>query len=406
MRPGSGWDARLDFAAEGYINEDHVARFERLAPLGQNRLPARPTTACFHYGWYGPGRRQRETPTVRYLGGNYQSTDRRTEEEFNDLKAEFGIDADILSWIDDREVLRAFERGYLSAANRGTRRFGLLYESQINLRARGRLSMERGSAAATKLIHDFRAMGAWLRDAASTADTEILFVDGRPVVYVFGSHTFGVNDGQLPDVGRALARARSEFAETFGTVPYLIGDESLFPGDPEVRIDRRYRAAYFDAVTRYHHYDEAFIRELGDGETVNLDADYVKRIVELEQRSAAGFDTVRNRYSDRRVRAIPSAAAGFAKRGLPTLQASRHNYETLLDAMQELVNDAHRGERRRRLAVEAGSPPLVLLGSWNEEFEGHALLPASRSAALADDKHSGFDWLFAIKSRYGSVPPR
>jgi len=316
--PRSNWDPRLDFLSRGRLLEDNLAEFDRLAPALATQLPPRPITACWHYGWYGPGRRQRETPTMRYIGGNYLSTDRRTEETFNNLKNEFGISADMLSWIDNRDTLRAFERGYLSASNRGQRRFGLLYESQINLEARGRISMSPARRAPTKLAHDFRRMGQWLRDVAGPDRDDVLRIDGRPVIYLYGSHTFGVNNAELPDVGTALVRARDDFAAAFGALPYLVGDESIFPGDAEVALDRRFRAQYFDAITRYHHYDERQVRELGGDRAIRLDADHIARIVALEQRNNTGFAGTRNRWSDQPIVTIPSMAAGFAKRGLPS----------------------------------------------------------------------------------------
>ena len=99
-------------------------------------------------------------------------------------------------------------------------------------------------------------------------------------------------------------------------------------------------------------------------------------------------------------------AAGFAKRGLPSLRASRADYEALIDAMQTVADESNAGRRRKRLNAEAAAPSLVFVGSWNEEFEGHALMPASRNVALANGRQAGFDWLHALKSRYGSVPSR
>lgn len=405
IRPHSRWDPRLDFLSQGRLSDADLEAFDRRAPAVGTRLPPRPITACWHYGWYGPGRRARETPTVRYVGGNYLSSDRHTEEGFNALKEEFGISADILSWINDRTLLRAFERGYFSAANHDRRRFGLLYESQINLAARGRISMGPDRRSATRLRQDFHQMGRWLREVAGARARNVLRVDERPVVYLYGSHTFGINDAGLPDVGAALIAAREAFAESFGSPPYLIGDESIFPGDAHVAFDRRYRAQYFDAVTRYHHYDERWTRGLGDGRAVRLDAAHVERVVALEQRNIDGFAGTRNRFTDRHVSVIPSAAAGFAKRGLPSLRASRADYEALLDAMQEIAETGRALRRRQRLRSASDDATLIFLGSWNEEFEGHAVMPATRNGALATGRYAGFDWLHAIKSRYGVVPP-
>lgn len=404
VRPADDWNARLDFLGRGSTDPERLLHFDRLAPTLGKRLPPRPVVACWHYGWYGRGRRRREAPTVSYVGGDYLSTDHRTEEEFNALKEEFGINADFLSWIDDRDLLRAYARGYLSASNHSRRRFGLLYESQINLAANGRIDLGPEAPHAAKLVRDFRRMGQWLVDAAGSDAAGWLRVDGRPVVYLFGSHTFGRTDRDLPAVGTALIRAREEFAETAGVPPYLIGDESIFPADPDVALNRRYRASHFDAVTRYHHYDQAHIRQHGDDGAVRMNAAYRDTIVALERRNMEGFAKVKNRYTDAAVLVVPSSAAGFAKRGLPSLRASREDYEGWLEAMQTLTDEHLDLRHRDRLNTSSLAAPLVFVGSWNEEFEGHALMPASQSRALAERRQAGFDWLYAIKSRYGVVP--
>lgn len=403
-RPRGEWDARLDFLGRGTVSAERLAQFDRLAPALGTRLPPRPVIACWHYGWYGPGRRRREIPTVRYIDGTYLSTDRRVEETFNTVKEEFGIDADILSWIDNRNLLRAYGSGYLSAANRDRRRFGLLYESQINLDISGRVSLARSKPHVGKFLKDFRRMGQWLAEAVGNDGPGLLRVDGRPLIYLFGSHTFGPRDRDLPAVGAALLRAREEFAEAFGAYPYLVGDESIFPGDSEVALNRRYRARFFDAVTRYHHYDARHVRALGNDGTVRMDAAYRDRIVRLERRNMEGFASVTNRYTDDPVLVIPSSAAGFAKGGLPSLRASRQDYVGMLEAMQDLTDGHLELRHRERLHTARLAAPLVFVGSWNEEFEGHALMPSAQNRALADRQHDGFDWLYAIKSRYGVAP--
>jgi hypothetical protein len=266
------------------------------------------------------------------------------------------------------------------------------------------VSLARNKPHVGKFLKDFRRMGQWLAEAVGPDGPGLLRVDGRPLIYLFGSHTFGPRDRDLPAVGAALLRAREEFAEAFGAYPYLVGDESIFPGDPEVALDRRYRARFFDAVTRYHHYDERHVRAIGNDKAVRLDAAYRDRIVQLERRNMAGFARVNSRYTDDPVLVIPSSAAGFAKRGLPSLQASREDYGDLLAAMQGLTDEHLELRHRERLHTDSLAAPLVFVGSWNEEFEGHALMPAAQNHALLDRRQDGYDWLYAIKSRYGVAP--
>ena len=181
----------------------------------------------------------------------------------------------------------------------------------------------------------------------------------------------------------------------------MIGDESLFPADPEPGIDRLYRAAYFDAITRYHHYDEAHIRGLAAGGPVRLDAAHRRRLLSLERRTMRGYRQVRNRFTDAPLLVIPSSAAGFAKNRLPTLGASGNDYAALLRDMQTLIDEHIAELHSRRIGTAALPAPLVFVGSWNEEFEGHALMPASSNRALIEPARAGLDWLYAIKALYG-----
>jgi hypothetical protein len=45
--------------------------------------------------------------------------------------------------------------------------------------------------------------------------------------------------------------------------------------------------------------------------------------------------------------------------------------------------------------------PIYTVGSWNEEFEGHAVFPAGYNASLLETHQSGFDMAFAIKQVFG-----
>jgi len=110
---------------------------------------------------------------------------------------------------------------------------------------------------------------------------------------------------------------------------------------------------------------------------------------------------VRNRYSGDPLLVIPSSAAGFAKARLPSLLASRDDYAGLLAAMQELTDEHLSNVHAKRLGTPALPAPLVIAGSWNEEFEGHALMPAASNRVLFDKRHGGLDWPYVLKSIYG-----
>ena len=94
-----------------------------------------------------------------------------------------------------------------------------------------------------------------------------------------------------------------------------------------------------------------------------------------------------------------------AKRGLPGLLASRADYAALLEDALELTYAHLRARHADRLYSSALEAPLVLVGSWNEEFEGHALMPAARNEAVAGRRQHGYDWLLALKSVFGVSRP-
>ena len=45
--------------------------------------------------------------------------------------------------------------------------------------------------------------------------------------------------------------------------------------------------------------------------------------------------------------------------------------------------------------------PIYVVGSWNEEFEGHAVFPASFNLSLPEVTQHGFDLAMAIKEIFG-----
>lgn len=397
-----GWDHRADVLATGAVTASDLAAWEALAAaVPPVALPPRPLVTCFHYGWYRTARRG-GSATMRYRGGHYVSASRRTEEEFNRLKHEFGISADLLSWIEQPSNRTAFERGYLAAASLRERRFGFLYETVINLEARGRLAFRRSPELARRLAAGFAAMGEWASRAVGERGARPLAPGGRPVVYLFASHLFGDTRDDLPAVGEALAAARDAFARAFGRPPFLIGDESPFPADGGVAFDRAYRARWFDAVTRYHHYDEREIRGLAGGSpAVRLDAEHRARIVANEQRAIDGFRGVRNEFTGAPLLVVPSSAAGFAKQDMPALRATGEEYRALLADIQSLTDRHLAHDHAGRLGTAELPAALVLVGSWNEEFEGHALMPAAANEALVESGQDGFEWLRAIRGLYG-----
>ncbi|MGD8331308.1 MAG: hypothetical protein PVJ49_17890 [Acidobacteriota bacterium] len=404
--PLEGYDYRADLFGRGSVTTDDLDAFDAEAIFGP--APPRPVVMCWHYGWYHPTRRQGEATTTTYLGGDYLSDDALVAERFHALKNEFGITADLLSWIDPsigfEPTLGNYDRGYFAAPGVATRRFGWLYETAINLGSSAPMSLAPGTGQRERLVENFRQMALRMVDPTTGGlYGNVLQIDGRPVVYLFASHLLGTSVLSLIDVVRALDEARRVFIEAAGVAPYLIGDESPFLEELEL-LDpgRRLRATFCDAVTRYHHYDENLVAAFALGGPVHLGGAYLDRVLGLERRAIAAFAGVRNRFTGAPVLVIPSSAAGFAKAGFPTLLSSRGDYERLLRATRALAE-----QHRATLAADsagAAIPPVApaIVGSWNEEFEGHAVFPVSRSEALVRGTRDGFEWPSAIKQVYGS----
>ena len=45
--------------------------------------------------------------------------------------------------------------------------------------------------------------------------------------------------------------------------------------------------------------------------------------------------------------------------------------------------------------------PVYTVGSWNEEYEGHAVFPAQFNLALSETEQAGFDFVMALKEAFG-----
>ena len=416
LEPNPGYDFRADLLGRGRVSDADLQLFDQLASPGP-ALP-RPLVICWHYGWYHPTRRIQEPTTATYLGGDYLSDDPSVEEGFHALKHEFGISAELLSWTSEPDSagshqLVNYERGYFAAPSAPARRFGWLYETTVNLRSTQPMRLAESTGRPAMLEDHFRRMARRMVDPnRGVISDNVLRIDGRPVVYMFASHLLGTDTASFGEVGGALDRARAAFIEQAGVAPYWIGDEALFAVDAGVTEGRRFRAPFFDAITRYHHYEATVVEGLGAQlSEVRLAGAYAARVLETERRTAEAFAGVRNRYTGAPVLVLPSSAAGFAKAGLPTLRASRTEYAEFLRAMLEITDDNFRraAESVTGAATSRGpasqpaplSAPPVIVGSWNEEFEGHAVFPARNNPAMVPAGLGGFEWLMALKEVFG-----
>ena len=408
VKPNKGYDYRADLFARGRVGETDLnayREFTRQAPATTSSTSKRPITVAWHYGWYRKAKRNRKTLTVGYLEGDYASSDPAVEWRFNRLKNEFGVTVDALSWISPtvrRSIWQNYTSGYLQARNARTRYMALLYEAGINLGSPGpgkRVDFNKLEVR-NALINDFILMARHFAEAS--AKTRIFTLEGKPVIFFFGTHAWGVrgpNTGEFDWIDDTLEVAQRRFRNEYGTLPYLVGDELLLSEGDHFGNDRLRRLVNFNALYSYHHASSQRDVIAHGG---HLRSRYVELQKRLNESNWATVGEMRNRFNGRRLLIIPSLAAGFAKTGLKRLWTTRKMYVDFLRTMQDHhLTGFVRPQFGDRLGTSALPAPIVSVGSWNEEFEGHAILPARFNKCLESVEHKGFDLAMAVKQVFG-----
>lgn len=411
LTPHPDFDPRADVFGRGVVDQlsvDSVQHTVEAQASGLVEPEPRPITVAWHYGWYNVPFRPPELQTVRFRGGDYRSEDVEVETLFNDQKNEFGITVDALSWIPRRandRVLDNFRKGILSTPNLSTRHVALLYESTIALPLAGK-RIDFLNPGVPQLLHnDFRLMGRFLAEARDRG-ARIFTLDGRPVMFIFGSHTWGLlptATEQFTALEIAIDVAREEFRNAYGALPFIVGEEMIFSADRELSADRARRLTSFDATHVYHH---AFIKnhelapEVG-GAFVATES-YITHQAEVLAHNFALIDEIRNRYNGNSLLLIPNLSPGFAKPGLRSLLMGRAGYADFMKAMRAAYLDQLAvGRRGEVLGTPRLPAPVYIVGSWNEEFEGHAVFPARFNRSLPEVTQRGFDLAMAIREAFG-----
>lgn len=408
LQPADGYDFRADLYGRGTVDRaDLRAAADARAMVGTDPSVrrARPITVAWHYGWYNFAARRPKGHHAWFKGGGYSSRSPETEALFNDLKNEFGITVDALSWADptvDNNLNSNLELGYFNAGNARTRYTALLYESLLSLRARpgDRIDFEANKTR-SRLVENFRGMARFFKKLRDESRARIFALDGRPVIFIYASHTWGLNvDGtgeQYRRIDEAMENAIANFEAIYGSRPFIVGEETTFAESDRFDEGRRRRSANFDAVFIYHHASNADFIVRGGRE---LRGDYVDQVKEVIGHTYDGALEHRNRFTDKQILVIPSLAAGFSKIGVPTLFANRQNYA---DFLKEMLAHHHDSYMVRAFGEEGAraQPAIVSVGSWNEEWEGHAVFPCDFNRTLAPRAQNGFDYCMAIKQAFG-----
>ena len=159
----------------------------------------------------------------------------------------------------------------------------------------------------------------------------------------------------------------------------------------------------FDAIYTYHHAPLKRLRVAGGlGDRLFASPRYIDHQAAILRHNFRLTAGVENRYTGHPVLVIPNLAPGFAKPGYPLLMMGRGEYADFM----KTVRDAHvgllaEGPWQGRLGAELFPAPIYAVGSWNEEFEGHAVFPASFNESLPEVVQEGFDLVMAIKETFG-----
>ena len=407
VEPNTSYDHRADIFGRAQIDQEAVDAVARTIALHADGVPApvpRPITVAWHYGWYDTVQRPLLLQTVRYLNGDYLSSDPRVEEEFNQLKNEFGVTVDALSWMPERvrpSLLPNYEAGYFAASNAATRHVALLYENTLALPDTGGRFDFRRADVRDLLVADFEAMARTLVSARDRHPTRVFQVDRRPVIFIFASHAWGLNAGDQIEFFRindTVDAAREAFRTVYGAYPYLVGDELLQLGSPaSPTSDLLSRATNFDALYSYH----AANLKVGAAPFA-IDEAYGAFQQDRLARGVRDAQPIRCRFTGQPPLIIPSLAGGFAKHGMPTLTATRHAYASYMQRLTRYYTEVYLPtEWEGDVGTAALPAPIVTVGSWNEEFEGHAVLPAAFNLAFGPSEQGGFDYVMAIKQTFG-----
>jgi hypothetical protein len=341
---------------------------------------------------------------VWFKGGAYSSRDPKAEAAFNRLKDEFGITVDALSWADpefDGNLNANLYEGYLRAPNLETRHVALLYESLISLQPRtGPRADFTKRLIRQRLIGHFAAMAELFAHVRDETPARMLWIDGRPVIFLYASHTWGLNvDGtgeQYDLIDATMEEAIAAFEGVFGRPPFLIGEEMTLGLADVFDAGRRRRSANFDGIFVYHHATgDDFVAAGGDF----LGSEYLANVRQVAEQSYIGALGHLNRFTKKRMLVVPSLAAGFSRAGARTLYADRDGYAEFLQQMLRF----HEQEYMRTMYGEraARTPAVVSVGSWNEEWEGHALFPSEFNLTYSPRVAEGFDYVLAVKQAFG-----
>ena len=167
--------------------------------------------------------------------------------------------------------------------------------------------------------------------------------------------------------------------------------------------DRIRRTTSFDAIYVYHHASNLKPTRLsGVDATLFVTDRYMENQLAVLRKTYAAVSNLLNRHTAQRILVIPNLAPGFAKPGLPTLKINRSGYADFMKLIQRFHQREYITPQWQTVLGTATLPsPVYIVGSWNEEFEGHSVFPSSLNESLSTTVQDGFDLPMAIKEAFG-----
>ncbi|RZP29038.1 hypothetical protein EVA25_02330, partial [bacterium] len=402
-----GYEHRADVFGRGLVDRASVDAGLSSLDLYQNSgiRPNRPITVAWHYGWYNDLDRPPGWQTVRYKGGDYFSYDPVVEPEFHRLKNEIGVTVDALSWIpvrQNKDNQSNYRSAFLKASNVDTRHVCLLYESTIALPFTGdRIDFIR-SDVQRNFREDFREMALFFKEIRDETPANIFTLDNRPVLFIFGTHTWGqlpVLSGNFWAIDVLLYEAREIFKDIYGAPPYIVGEEMYLSATGEFADDRLRRTQNFDAIHVYHH---ASNLKRGMVASIQMSASYIENQVRILRRTYDAVAAVKNRFTQNNIHVIPNLSPGFAKPAHPTLLLGRSGYADFMKLLVQVHEQYHLQKTwRQALGTTQLPAPVYIVGSWNEEFEGHCVFPFEFNFSVPNVTQQGWDLAMPIKEVFG-----
>jgi hypothetical protein len=320
--------------------------FVTLITISSSVSAAEPLVLAYYYPWYHAGDWTRHdyvgTPTL----GEYGTDSPKVVQQHIDGAADHGIDGLFVSWWGkDHLTAEHTQLGLLKADNLDRTRFALYYESLGLLddkdgKQDGLCDFDKPEVLAA-LIADFQHLAKNYFD-----DPQYLRVSGRPVVGMYVTRTFrNFTREHLDQVRKAI-----------GSNVYVITDE-VFIGPQASPKTAQNGPGIFDAYTAYNMFEDANVRE---GDTA------------LTSQSREAFPIFREWA--KKTTFVPAVFPSYSDfRGHKPLPGPPADFATLLDAAKTIAKSS---ERHTPLV-----PPIVLVTSFNEWWEGTTIEPAAEYRA-------------------------